>query len=90
MSAAQLTRDICAASHPQQLLTLLLAHGPSCNPVHLTAAAEALLRLARQQQQMRDPAYKRKVRGWLGLGGLGVQGGGVWGGGGRAEGNMCT
>jgi hypothetical protein len=41
--------------------------------VHLTAAAEALLRLARQQQQMRDPAYKRKVRGWL-AGGRGPKG----------------
>jgi hypothetical protein len=63
----QLTRELKRVSHPQALLTLLLASGVSggLNQVHLTAAAEALARLARQQQQMRDPGYKRKV--WRGV-----------------------
>lgn len=59
---ADLTGVIAGVNHPQQLTELLLAGGGGgLNQVHLTAAAEALARLARQQQMKTDRQFTRGV-----------------------------
>lgn len=64
LSSTQLTRAIQNASRPQDLVQLLAAGAETLNSVHITAAAEALGRLARQLQHVHGeatPQYKSQV-----------------------------